>query len=378
MTDTIPIEGTVAPEFSAVKDAFEQNFTDGHEVGASLNITIKGEQVVDLWAGHADSARKVPWKHDTLVNVWSTTKGPTAMAIAILVDRGLLRYRDTVAQHWPDFAQGGKSDVTVGQLLSHQAGLCGFREPTVVEDYYDWDKMRRRLAAMKSFWKLGEGSGYHAVTYGFLAGELIRRIDGRTPGTFIKEELAEPLGADFHVGLPEELEDRVSLVIKPTTPAQLAGETPPDYVVATMANPAIDPEFPHDRGWRAAEIPAANGHGTAQSLARLYSAFANGGTVDGIKIVSKDAIKRATAEQCKGVDRILGLESRWGAGFSLNNGGMYGPNEGTFGHSGFGGSMAFADPSEKLSVAYTMNQMHANLRGDPRTMRLVEAIYSCL
>jgi CubicO group peptidase (beta-lactamase class C family) len=378
MSKPLDVQGSVAPEFAPVKDAFIQNFNDGLEVGASLNITVKGEQVVDLWAGYEDAEKTRPWKRDTLVNVWSTTKGITSMAVAILVDRGQLRYRDTVAQHWPDFAQGGKSDVTVGQLLSHQAGLCGMRQPTVVEDFYDWDKTCRRLAAMEPFWKIGEGSGYHAITFGFLAGELIRRIDGRTPGTFIKEEIAEPLGADFHVGLPESLESRVSLVIKAPTPPTLMGETPPDYVLATMANPPIKSEFPHDRGWRAAEIPSANGHGTAQALARMYAAFANGGTVDGIKIVSKDAIKRATAEQCSGTDRILGMPSRWGAGFALNSGGLYGPNDSTFGHSGMGGSMGYADPTARVSVGYTMNQMQAEIRGDSRTIGINKALYGCL
>lgn len=378
MDDTFAVNGTTQDAFAAVKDAFAQNFAEELEVGASLSVTLKGEPVVDIWAGHIDAEKSRPWQRDTLVNVWSTTKGVTAMAIAILVDRGLLNYRDPVSQYWPDFAQLGKSDVTVGQLLSHQAGLCGFREKTTVEDYYNWSRMCRRLAAMKPFWPLGEGSGYHAVTFGYLAGELIRRIDGRTPGTFIREELAEPLGTEFWVGLPEDLEERLSLVIKPPQPAQLVSDNAPDYVIATMANPPIDPEFPHDRGWRAAEIPAANGHGTANGLARLYSAFANGGSVDGIKIVGRDTIKRATAEQCSGVDRNLGLESSWASGFSRNGRGMYGPNADTFGHSGFGGSMAFADPSAKLSVGYTMNQMHSNLQGDPRTLRLVEAIYDCL
>ncbi|TDI58364.1 MAG: class A beta-lactamase-related serine hydrolase [Alphaproteobacteria bacterium] len=378
MIDALEVQGSVAPEFAAVKDAFVQNFKDGLEVGASLNITVEGEQVVDLWAGHADAEKTKPWNRDTLVNVWSTTKGITSIAVAILVDRGLLRYRDTVAQHWPDFAQGGKSDVTVGQLLSHQAGLCGMRQPTVVEDFYDWDKTCRRLAAMEPFWKLGEGSGYHAITFGFLAGELIRRIDGRTPGTFIKEEIAEPLGADFHVGLPENLENRVSLVIKAPTPPQLTGEQPPDYVIATMANPPIDSEFPHDRGWRAAEIPSANGHGTAHALSRIYAAMANGGSIDGVKIISKDTIKRATTEQCNGTDRILGMPSRWGAGFALNNGGLYGPNDSAFGHSGMGGSMGYADPSKRVSVGYTMNQMQAEIRGDSRTLAINKALYECL
>ncbi len=378
MSEALDVQGSIAPEFEAVKTAFVQNFMDGLEVGASLNVTIKGEQVVDLWAGYANPDKTQPWKRDTLVNVCSTTKGITSMAVAILADRGLLRYRDTVAQHWPDFAQGGKSDVTIGQLLSHQAGLCGMRQATVVQDFYDWDKTCRRLAAMEPFWTPGDGSGYHAITFGYLAGELIRRIDGRTPGTFIKEEIADIVGADFHVGLPEDLEDRVALVIKPPAAAQLMGEAPPDYVQATMANPPIDPEFPHDRGWRAAEIPSANGHGTAQALARMYSFFANGGSLDGIKLVSRDAIQRATTQQCNGVDRILGMPSRWGAGFALNNGGLYGPTDAAFGHSGFGGSMGYADPSEAISVGYTMNQMQSEIRGDPRTIRINEALYSCL
>jgi CubicO group peptidase (beta-lactamase class C family) len=292
----------------------------------------------------------------------------------MLVDRGLLSYEDKVAQHWPEFAAGGKENVTVGQLMSHQAGLCGLREPITLDHYYDWDFMCRELAAMEPFWTPGDGSGYHAITYGYLAGELIRRIDGRTPGTFIREEICAKVDADFQVGTPASEDARISDLIKPKVNVPLTSDTPPDYTVAAFSNPVMKPRYANLREWRAAEIPAANGHGTAMGLARIYAEMAKGGG----KFMGTDAFAAVTAEQCRTMDRNLGFEISWGAGFMRNKLGLYGPNDTTCGHSGYGGSMAFGDSVAGVSVAYVMNQMDTNLTGDPRTLGLVAALYAAL
>ncbi len=374
MSEEILVEGTVAPGFEAVKAAFAKNLADGLEVGAGVAAYRDGECVVDLWGGYADEAKSRPWQEDTIVNVFSSTKGPMAIAIAMLVDRGQLAYDDPVATHWPEFGAAGKDKITVAQLMSHQGGVCGLREAITVDKYEDWDFMCERLAAMEPFWTPGDGSGYHAITYGFLSGELLRRIDGRTPGRFIAEEIAGPLNADFQVGLPESEDSRIAPMIKPKTRVPLTGDAPSDHVIAALANPVMRPEDANTRGWRGAEIPAANGHGTAKSLARIYNAMSLGGA----PLLGSDALDQATAEQCFGTDRNLGLETSWGCGFIRNTGGVYGPTDGTFGHSGWGGSMGFADRKNRLSVGYVMNQMDVNLRGDPRSAGLIAAVYSSL
>ncbi|MFN3232950.1 MAG: serine hydrolase domain-containing protein [Alphaproteobacteria bacterium] len=374
MSDNILVSGGVAPGFEAVKDVFAKNLADGLEVGAGFTVYRDGEPVVDLWGGHADEAKTRPWQEDTIVNLFSSTKGPMALAVAMLVDRGKLAYSDKVATHWPEFAANGKQDITVAQLLSHQGGVCGLREPITVDKYEDWDFMCAQLAAMEPFWTPGDGSGYHAVTYGFLAGELVRRIDGRTPGRFIAEEISTPLNADFHVGLPDSVDARIAPLIAPKNTLPLAGKAPPDYVIAALANPPMKPEDANKPGWRRAEIPAANGHGTAKALARIYAPLSLGGG----NIIGTEALDAATAEQCLGEDRNLGFEMSWGCGFIRNNTGIYGPNTETFGHSGWGGSLGFADRKEKLAVGYVMNQMDVNLQGDPRSMGLIGALYQSL
>ncbi len=377
MLESLKAEGFVDAGFEPVRDAFEKNFADGFEVGASFAVAIDGKPVVDLWGGFKDQAKTQPWEKDTTVNVWSTTKGPTALAIAMLVDRGQLDYDATVATYWPEFAAGGKESVTVGQLMSHQAGVCGLREPIETEAYYDQTFMAEHLAAMEPFWTPGDGSGYHAITYGHLTNELMRRIDGRTMGTFIAEEIAGPLGVDFYVGLPAEREKYIAEMVPPAISTPLSNEDSPDYTIAAMGNPALDAEAPNTRAWRAAEIPSAGGQSNARSLARLYAAMAMDGELDGIRLISPEALDKATAEQCQGQDRNIPLEVSWGAGFMRYREMATGERP-PFGHAGWGGSMATADRDNKMSFAYAMNQMNADLNGDPRTLPLIAAVYQCL
>jgi CubicO group peptidase (beta-lactamase class C family) len=368
------VEGRVAPGFERVREAFEGNFAAGREVGAAFCVVRDGETVVDLWGGHRDRARTRPWTRDTLINVYSTTKGLAALCVAVLVDRGLLDYEQTVASVWPEFAAAGKERITVGQLLSHQAGLSGLVGPTAIRDYADHAGIAERLAAQAPLFPVGE-SGYHAITHGFLAGELVRRVSGRTLGRFLAEEIARPLGADVWIGLPEAEDGRTAeMVAPPEGPNMPAPEHP--AARAALMNPPLEPEIPNERWWRAAEIPAANGQASGAGLARVYAALARGGELAGVRVLGSSALARATRERVHVRDHVLQIPMRWAAGFLLNDGITYGPNENSFGHSGWGGSFGCADPDRRLGIGYAMNQMYANLQGDPRTLGLLDAVYA--
>jgi len=381
MTDTVtgaPIEGFTAPRFAGVREAFAENFRragDYREVGAAIAVFHRGKCVVDLWGGHADAARTRPWKRDTLVNVWSATKGATATAVAALVDRKKIAYDDKVASVWPEFAQGGKADVTIAQLMSHQAGLPGFAEPTSVDDELDFDGCVAKLARQAPAWPPGTASSYHAMTFGWLAGEVIRRVCGRSPGQFIAEAVAKPLSADIFVGLPMALDHRAAETIPPISQPDMSGLDLPPAALMALANPVQDPAAPNRPGWRAAEIPAANGQASAMGLARLYAALAAGGALDGARILSPSTVARMTAPATHSgrTDMFLGFVDSWGMGVALNTPGIYGPNPRAFGHSGWGGSFGCADPDARLAIGYVCNQMGPDLVGDPRTGPLCEA-----
>ncbi len=374
----IAIEGTVAAGFERVRDAFRANFDrpgeDG-EIGAALAVYRHGDCVVDLWGGHADAARTRPWKRDTLVNVWSASKGVTSLACAVLVDRGLLSYDDPVARHWPEFAAAGKQDITVGQILSHQSGVNGFAEPTVLEDLYDWTRATSRLAAQAPFWEPGTAASYHALTHGFLAGEVIRRITGQSPGAFIRTAIAGPLAADFHIGLADALEPRVAEIVGPTVPSVTSGTPPAEIPGRAVQNPRPEPTSPNSRAWRAAEIPAANGQSSAQGLARIYAAVANGGRLDGTALLSPATIDRLRAPRWPGPDLLLGPRV-WAAGMCLNVIPNFGPLPETFGHTGWGGAYGCANVAHGLAIGYVMNRMGTQLVGNPRGATLAEAVYA--
>jgi CubicO group peptidase (beta-lactamase class C family) len=377
----VAIEGAVAAGFEGVREAFASNFTRGdayEEVGAALCVFQAGRCVVDIWGGHRDSARAQPWTRDTLINVWSTTKGITALAVALLVDRKQLAYSDPVARHWPAFAAQGKGEITVAQLLSHQGGLPGFATPTTVEDFYDWKRVTARLAAQAPMWEPGTKNSYHAMTYGFLAGELIRRLTGKSVGQFVRDEIAGPLAAEFFIGLGGDYEPRVAEMIKPSGAVDMAALNLPPEAIAALTNPGVEAERPNSRAWRAAEVPAANGHATALGLARIYGAVANGGALDGARLLSADTISRMSEVQTRRTDLMLGFEPCWAMGFATNKIGVYGPNARAFGHSGWGGSFGCADVQAKVGIGYVMNRMGADLVGDPRSKVLCDAVYAAL
>ncbi|MCE3289083.1 MAG: putative periplasmic esterase [Caulobacter sp.] len=377
---TLPIAGTVAPGFEAVRDAFVANFhRDGpsREVGAALCVYHRGQQVVDLWGGHRDAARRTPWTADTLVNVWSTTKGVTAIALARLVDEGRIDYAAPVAHYWPEFAQNGKGEITVAQLLSHQAGLPGFELPMPLADFYDWETVTCRLAAQAPMWPPGTKNSYHAMTYGFLAGELIRRVSGLSVRDYLQQEVAGPLGCDIHIGLAESEEHRVAPILGPLVEAPSDPAMPPE-AMAAVTNPNMEPTLPNDRAWRAAQIPAGNGQATARGLARLYGAVAHGGTLDGVKLMSPATIAWMTQVQTERPDLLLGLAPFWAMGLIVNDAGIYGPRKTTFGHSGWGGSFGCADANADVAIGYVMNQMGPGLNGDPRATSLCDAVFAAL
>ncbi|GGX75399.1 serine hydrolase domain-containing protein [Streptomyces minutiscleroticus] len=377
----VQVQGHCEERFAAVRTAFEENFRDRDELGAAVSVTLDGRTVVDLWGGWADAARTRPWERDTLVNVWSTTKGPTALCAHVLADRGLLDLDAPVAAYWPEFAAAGKGAVLVRHLLSHRAGLAGLREPLSLEQFYDWDEVTGRLAAEEPWWEPGTRSGYHALTYGFLVGEVVRRVSGLLPGAFLEREVTGPLGIDFTVGLPEAEAGRAAELVQ-QRPAAAPGELSPLFVAA-LANPPTGAAAANSPAWRAAEIPAANGHGTARAVAALYGIFAGRGAYGGHRVLSPEAAERVREGQGSSLDLVLGAglgrETEVALGVWLSGAaGSYGPNPRAFGHDGAGGSCGLADPEAGVSLGYVMNRMGQHIVDDPRKTALVDALYSVL
>ncbi len=381
----INVDGFVAPGWEPVKAAFEKNFELGEEVGASASVYHRGHKVVDICGGSFDETGERPYDDSTLQLVFSTTKGIVAIAVAMCVERGLIDYDEKVATYWPEFAAHGKGEATVAQLLSHQCGLIAPDAPVTLADALDWKTITAMMADTKPDWPIGSGHGYHALTYGWLAGELIRRTDGRSPGQFVADEIAGPLGVELWIGLPEEIEPRVSPII-----GRPLNEDNPDPVMRAMFEMFLGPDtrggralflngaFGVDdafnrRDVHAAEIPAANGISTAGALAKVYAATM--APVDGVRLLGDDIRDQArTVVTPSGEpDLCLVMPTTFGMGFMTH--GMFTPysGPGSFGHSGAGGSNAFAQPERHLAVGYAMNKMAANLAADARAQRITNA-----
>src|SRR3990170_3547428 len=386
MTTAIEPQGVCDSRFAAVRDAFAENFASRGEIGAAVAVVVDCETVVDLWAGHADAARTRPWQRDTIVNVFSATKGVVTVCALRLADQGHLDIDAPVAKYWPEFAQAGKEELPVRYLLSHRAGLPAIKEPLPKGSLVQWDTMTAALASQEPWWEPGTAHGYHVLTFGWLVGEVVRRITGKSLGAYFRDEIAGPLGLDFHIGLAEELDARTAEVVqampRPEEVARFAQlmADPQSMMFKAVFNPPdlAEQGLANTRAWRAAEIPAANGHGNARSLARLYGALARGGELDGARVLSTDAIEQAIVEQSSGPDAVLGQEYRYGLGFMLTlPEHPFGPNPRAFGHTGMGGALGFADPDAGVAFAYTMNQM-GTFSGleDPRWPPLVEALYA--
>ncbi len=498
MTSKVKIQGLCESRFEAVKDAFIRNFEEGMEVGASFAVMINGKYVIDIWGGFKNKEKTQPWEKETICNVYSTTKVPTVLCTMICVDRGLLDLDEKVATYWPEFAQNGKENILVRHLLSHTSGLAGIEEPIPSRTLYDWDKIINLLAAQKPWWEPGTKSGYHMYTHGFLLGELVKRVSGKTLGTFFKEEIANPLNIDFHIGLAEENIPRVSKLI-PDPPLmeyitffmrssftianksemvqkeikdlekriildygeddQLAItiskgkikfsvgkiDNPdcqfitskeranamnwifssineePDYIseslqikgepedinqikklfeliykeirrlgpviIKTVLNPIPFRNRSGDREWQAAEIPAANGHGNARSVAKIASIIACEGEVDGIRLISKETLEKMLEEQISGMDLVMPFPLRWGLGVGLPTKQRPFPHQRTCFWGGAGGSAIMMDLDANIGIAYVMNQMRnqtlketiANkYHSDTRGSRLITAVFESL
>ncbi len=372
------IHGTCKPQFERVKAVFEENFEQRGDVGASVAVSLEGETMVDLWAGHRDRARTLPWERDTIVNVYSTTKTMTALAALLLADRGELDLYAPVKRYWPEFAQNGKDKVEVRHFLSHSAGLSGMDEPMNDQDVYDWEKMVTALARQAPWWEPGTASGYHALTQGHLIGEVVRRVTGVSLGEFFRRELAEPLGADFHIGTGPEHDHRIGELIPPKTAP--ADESKPDSIAArTFANPFISARASATREWRAAEIPAANGHGNARSVMAVQTLAANLGIASGKRIMSEAGCRAIFDKQTFGKDLVLGVPVRFGMGYGITTDAMpMGPNPNIAYWGGWGGSTAVIDQDARLCISYVMNRMEGNLMGDLRGFKLLLAAHRSL
>jgi len=396
MLESVPVHGICAPRFARVREIFANSFESGQELGAAVAFVLDGETVVDLWGGYCDEARTRPWTRDTLVNVFSATKGMTALCAHRLIEQGLLELDAPVAKYWPEFAAAGKEDLRVRWLLSHKAGLCAIRKPLPIGAFYDWQLMCDALAEQAPWWEPGTDHGYHAFTFGFLIGELVRRVTGESIGAFFRRSIAQPLGADFHIGVSEEDDARVATVYGaaagnrpiPTTPPppgpfaefSRAVRDPSTMQHATVFNPPQATMDVNTRKWRAAEIPSVNGHGSAAGLARIYGALARGGEIGGVRILAPATIERAITEEAFGPDRFtIGVPSRYGLGFQLSHASMDGyarlsPNPRAFGHTGAGGSLGMADPDAKLGVGFTLNQLHPGIMS-PTAAAMIDAFY---
>jgi CubicO group peptidase (beta-lactamase class C family) len=365
------IEGEYDEGFAGVAETLERQLDDGRDIGASVAVVRDGATVLDIWGGFQDAERTVPWKGDTIVNVFSTTKTMTALCALILADRGELDFHAPVARYWPEFAAAGKAEIEVRELMGHTAGLSGWEQPLALEDLGDWERCTSLLAAQTPWWEHGTRSGYHAVTQGYLVGEVVRRITGTTIGRFFKDNVADPLGADFHIGLPPEEDRRVAPLIAPP-PVDLRSSGLSEIGVRTLTNPVITGHVTAEEWWRRAEIPAANGHGNARSVAAIQSVISCGGEARDIRLLSEEGVETIFEEQSNGRDFVLGVPVRFGMGFGLASETMpMGPRTCAWG--GYGGSLVVNDLDSRTTVAYVMNRMEPGLIGDQRGASVVIA-----
>lgn len=381
------VSGTVAPGFESLRAAFERNFAEHGDVGAAVAVYRHGQPVVDLWGGVADPVTGRAWERDTMALVYSATKGVLAATAHLLVERGHLDLDTPVAHYWPEFAAADKDTIPVRWLLSHQAGLPALDKAVPLDDALRWDPMVQALAVQRPQWTPGTAHGYHGRTFGWLVGEVVRRISGRSPGRFLAEEIAGPLGVDFFIGLPDSERHRVSRLVyapKPEPGSVAIDDIPEEFraLFAAMQDPdalinrafqvtdPADPDF-DSQPVQASQIPSSNGIGTARGLARVYAALV--GEVDGVRLLSPDTLADAVREQASGIDRVMMIPSRYASGYMLPDERFELSGPGAFGHPGRGGSLGFADPGRGLAFAYVTNYIIEGAL-DPRAVGLVAAL----
>ena len=378
MTD---VSGTYDDRFEKLATLLHDSVESGADLGGSVALVIDGEMVVDIWSGWADPAQTIPWERDTITNVWSTTKTMTALAALVLVDRGELDIHAPVARYWPEFAANGKEAVEIRHLMSHTSGVAGWDQPVTVADILDPVASVERLAAQAPWWEPGSASGYHGINQGHLIGEVVRRITGKSLGTFFADEIAGPLGADFHIGLDPKHDARVATVVPPPPMEfDLASmdQTSPGY--RFFVGPVIDPSVCNTPEWRRAEIGAAGGQGNARSVARIQSVVSHGGEVDGVRLLTPATIDLIFEEQSNGVDLCLGIPSRFGVGYALvdTEHFPYLPDSRICFWGGWGGSMVINDLERRMTFAYMMNKMEAGIIGGVRSEALIRSVYDVL
>jgi CubicO group peptidase (beta-lactamase class C family) len=374
------LSGTCDARFDGVREALQRNIDSGEDVGASIVVDLDGEIAVDLWGGFRDEAGTDPWTRDTITNVWSTTKTVTSLAALMLVERGQLDVDAPVATYWPEFAANGKQDVLVRHLLSHTSGVSGLDQPAVVEDMYDWEKSTARFAAQAPWWTPGTASGYHALNFGHLIGEVLRRITGTSLKQFVADEIAGPLGADFQIGAAPADWSRIADVIPPPPlPFDLAALGADSIPVKTFTGPAADAAAANTPGWRGADIGGANGHGNARSVARILSVLARGGEVDGVRLLGPDTIDLIFDEQANGTDLVLGVPLRWGIGYGLPHESLpWIPAGKICFWGGWGGSVIIMDLDRRMTISYMMNKMGPGIIGSERSAAYTQAIYDAV
>jgi CubicO group peptidase (beta-lactamase class C family) len=375
------LDGTCDERFALVRQELAECIDAGDELGASIVVDLDGELAVDLWGGYRDEARTQPWLRDTITNVWSTTKTVTSLAALMLVDRGELDVDAPVARYWPEFGTAGKQDVLVRHLLSHTSGVSGLDQPAVSEDLYASEKSTARYAAQAPWWPPGSASGYHALNFGHLIGEVLRRVTGTSLKQFVAEEIAGPLGADFQIGANERDWDRIADVVPPPPlPIDFAALGPDSITVKTLTGPFIEATEANTPTWRRADLGAVNGHGNARSVARVLSVISRGGEVDGVRLLRPETVELIFREQANGIDLVLGAPLRFGIGFGLPQHDTipYIPDGKICFWGGWGGSVIIMDVGRRMTISYMMNKMGPGIIGSDRAERYVRAIYGAL
>jgi len=376
----VEIKGSFDPAFQSIVDCFEKQYEIGLDQGSSLAMTCEGELVVDIWAGHRDVAKTKPWEEDTIVNVFSSTKNATSLCAFVLAGRGQLDFFAPVAKYWPEFAQNGKEKILISHVMSHSAGLPGWDKPVSVNDLHDPDKVAALFEEQGVWWEPGTEVGYHAVSIGNIMGEVIKRISGKSVGNFFREEIAEPLNIDFHIGLLDKHHERVAEIHQPIQedPSTLFDLKEGSVVYRVMTNGIMTSSDALTAEWRRAEVPAAGGHGNGRSIAESMALMANGGSYKGKTLFSKDTAQHALKEQIEGIDLVLGESLRWGIGFALpvNNSTWhsYFTGDQVCFWAGWGGSMSIADMEKKVSFGYTPYMMEEGALGAERSQNLGRAL----
>ncbi|KAH7006578.1 beta-lactamase/transpeptidase-like protein [Fusarium venenatum] len=374
------VHGICSPKFEGVRSILENYLNSGDELGASITINIDDEVVVDMWGGHKDQERKEPWDKDTIVNVFSSTKTVTSLAVLILVDRGLIDVNERVSKYWPEFGQNGKEDVLVRHLLSYASGVPGWEEPLSTEDMYDLEKSNAMLARQAPWWTPGTASGYHALTYGHLLGELVRRVSGKSLREFVATEISGPLDADFQIGASKETLDRVTPIVPPDASGISMDFEAGSVQARTLLNPPVDPNCANSEGWRNAEIGSANGHGNSRSLARILSVVTLGGETGGKRILKEETVNLIFEEQQSGTDLVLQMPFRVGIGFGLTPCVALDwlPEGRVCFWGGWGGSFIVMDLDRRMTISYTMNKMGSGLVSSDRAAVYGKAIYDAV